>query len=160
MIVGSESFPQPLFMRIFEMPRILQSLTLVDARQMIEAGLSKASSLGLDCAIAIVDSGGHLLSFQRHDSAMLGIGELAINKAITAALFKNTTETLGTLAQPQAELYGITHAHGGKLVVFGGGIPVKLHHAVIGAVGVSGGAVAQDIAIANAAMHAMPAKDQ
>ena len=83
MIVGSESFPQPLFMRIFEMPRILQSLTLVDARQMIEAGLSKASSLGLDCAIAIVDSGGHLLSFQRHDSAMLGIGELAV--ALTVA---------------------------------------------------------------------------
>jgi uncharacterized protein GlcG (DUF336 family) len=81
---------------------------------------------------------------------MAGSAELAIDKAFTAQIFNNRTDALGALAQPGAELYGIQHSHGGRVMVFGGGIPIRFEGRTIGAIGVSGGTVAEDIAIAEA----------
>jgi len=81
---------------------------------------------------------------------MAGSAELAIDKAFTACIFNNRTDALGALAQPGAEFYGIQHSHGGRVVVFGGGIPIRYEGRTIGAIGVSGGTVAEDIAIAEA----------
>jgi uncharacterized protein GlcG (DUF336 family) len=91
-----------------------------------------------------------LLSFERQDGAMSGSVELAINKAFTAQIFNNATDRLSVLAQPGAELFGIQHSHNGRVVVFGGGIPIQFQGQAIGAIGVSGGTVAEDVAIAEA----------
>jgi uncharacterized protein GlcG (DUF336 family) len=133
------------------MPTTFQSLNLDDAGGIIEAGLAKAAALGVPCSIAVVDAGGHLIGFARRDGAMTGSAELAINKAFSARIFNNSTGVLGKLARPDAELYGIQQSHGGRVVIFGGGVPVRLDGTVIGAVGVSGGTVMQDIEIANMA---------
>ncbi|MBB4236852.1 GlcG/HbpS family heme-binding protein [Rhizobium esperanzae] len=129
-------------------------LLLSDARQMIERSIAAAGALDVACSIAIVDASGHLLSFVRQDGAMAGSAELAIDKAFTAQIFNNRTEVLGALAQPGAELYGIQHSHGGRIVIFGGGIPIRFEGRAIGAIGVSGGTVAEDIAIAEAGSSA------
>jgi len=134
----------------FAMSTTVATILLSDAQQMIERSIAAARALDLACSIAVVDSSGHLLSFIRQDGAMAGSAALAIDKAFTAHLFNNPTDALNALAQPGAELYGIQHSHGGRVVVFGGGIPIRFEGRTIGAIGVSGGTVAEDIAIAEA----------
>ncbi|TIS86078.1 MAG: heme-binding protein [Mesorhizobium sp.] len=128
----------------------LATILLSDAQQMIDRSIAAARALNVVCSVAVVDSSGHLLSFVRQEGAMAGSVELAIDKAFTAHIFNNRTDALNALAQPGAELYGIQHSHGGRVVVFGGGIPIRFEGRTIGAIGVSGGTVAEDIAIAEA----------
>jgi uncharacterized protein GlcG (DUF336 family) len=52
-------------------------------------------------------------------------------------------------------LYGIQETNAGKVVIFGGGIPVALNGNIVGAVGESAGTVEQDVAVAEAAIAAL-----
>ncbi|TAY19525.1 heme-binding protein [Rhizobium leguminosarum] len=137
------------------MPRTLNTLTLSDAKQMLQAGEAKAANLGIPYTIAVVDAGGALIAFTRQDGALVGSIDLAIGKAKTARLFDKTTEYLAELAQPGAPLFGIEQSNGGNVVIFGGGLPVKYDDQIIGAVGTSAGSVEQDIAVAVAAAEAI-----
>jgi uncharacterized protein GlcG (DUF336 family) len=137
------------------MPRSWFSLTLEEAKKMVAAAEARATSLGIAYNIAVVDAGGHLISFLRQDGALIGSIDLAIDKAATARLFNTATAELATLAQSGKPLYGIQESNAGKVVIFGGGIPVVFNGSVIGAVGASAGTVEQDIDVAEAALAAL-----
>jgi len=137
------------------MPRSDETLTLDDAKHMLLAAEAKAASLGIAYNIAVVDSGGHLLAFTRQDGALIGSIDLAINKAVTARIFDKTTSDLARLSQPGCPFFGIQESNVGKVVIFGGGIPIVLNGRVVGAVGASAGTVEQDIAVAEAAIAAL-----
>lgn len=137
------------------MPRKYHSLTLADAKQMLAAAEVKAASLNVAYNIAVVDAGGHLLAFVRQDGALIGSIELAINKAVTARVFDKSTAVLSAMAQPGQPLFGIHQSNSGKIVIFGGGVPVVIDGAIVGAVGTSAGTVEQDIAVAEAAVAAL-----
>ena len=145
------------------MPRTYTSLTLEDAKHMLSAAEAKAASLGIPYCVAVVDAGGHLVSFLRQDGALIGSVDLAIGKAATARIFDKTTSYLATLAQPGEPLFGIQESNGGKVVIFGGGVPVVVDETIVGAVGASAGTVEQDIAVAEAAIaaldHVAPSSD-
>jgi uncharacterized protein GlcG (DUF336 family) len=137
------------------MPRTYNTLTLDDAKRMLSAAEAKAASFGLPYNIAVVDAGGHLIAFLRQDNALIGSIDLAIDKAVTARIFDKSTSDLAKLAQPGTPLYGIQETNAGKVVVFGGGIPVKIDGIVAGAVGASAGTVEQDVSVAEAAIAAL-----
>jgi uncharacterized protein GlcG (DUF336 family) len=103
----------------------------------------------------VVDAGGHLVAFLRQDGALLGSINLALGKAVTARIFDKKTSELATLAQPGRPLFGIQESNEGKVVIFGGGVPVILDGTIVGAVGASAGTVEQDIAVAEAAIAAL-----
>src|SRR5215472_16931078 len=121
---------------------------------MLSAAEAKAVSLGIAYNIAVVDAGGHLIAFVRQDGALIGSIDLAIDKAVTARIFDKTTSDLASMAQPGRALFGIHESNAGKVVIFGGGIPVVLDGSIVGAVGTSTGTVEQDIAVAEAAIAA------
>ncbi|MEX3926829.1 heme-binding protein [Paraburkholderia sp. BR10936] len=137
------------------MPRSYDSLTLDDAKKMVGAAEARATSLGIAYNIAVVDAGGHLIAFLRQDGALIGSIDLAIDKAATARIFDTATADLATLAQSGKPLYGIQESNAGKVVIFGGGIPIVFKGNVIGAVGTSAGTVEQDIEVAEAALAAL-----
>jgi len=137
------------------MPREYPSLTLAEAKQMLAAAEAKAASLQIPYNVAVVDSGGHLLAFVRQDGALIGSIDLAINKAVTARVFDKSTAVLSALAQPGQPLFGIHQSNSGKVVIFGGGVPVVIDRIIVGAVGTSAGTVEQDIAVAEAAIAAL-----
>jgi len=122
---------------------------------MLSAAEAKASSLGIPYNVAVVDAAGHLVAFLRQDGALIGSIDLAINKAVTARIFDKTTSTLARLAQPGEPLFGIQESNSGKVVIFGGGVPVMFRGNIVGAVGASAGTVEQDIAVAEAAAAAL-----
>ena len=137
------------------MPRTYISLALEDAKRMLSAAEAKAASLGIPYCVAVVDAGGHLVAFLRQDGALIGSVDLAIDKAATARIFGKRTSDLATLAQPGMPLFGIQESNAGKVVIFGGGVPVLLDGMIVGAVGASAGTVEQDIVVAEAAITAL-----
>ena len=134
------------------MPRSYETITLQDAKRMLAAAETRAQSIGVAYNIAVVDAGGHLLAFIRQDGALIGSIDLAIDKAVTARIFDVATSELATLAQSGKPLFGIQESNAGKVVIFGGGIPVVIDGSIVGAVGASAGTVEQDIAVAEAAI--------
>ena len=129
------------------------SQALCDAT--LAAAESKATAIGVPMNIAIYDEGANMKAFVRMDGAFLGSADIAMNKARTAALFGFNTEALYDFVKPGGTSPGFDRTNGG-LIVFAGGIPIKdAEGRLIGAVGVSGGAVAQDFQVATAAAEAV-----
>ena len=134
------------------MTRAALSLDLADARRIISAGERKANEMGIPYNIAVADAGGGLVAHVRMDGAWLGSVDIAINKAWTARAFDMSTEELSHFAQCGQQGFGLNTTNDSRVVIFGGGIPIKRDGAVIGAVGASGGSVEQDVAVARAAL--------
>jgi uncharacterized protein GlcG (DUF336 family) len=128
------------------------SLDLADARRIIAAGERKAIEIGIPYNIAVADAGGGLVAHVRMDGAWLGSVDIAINKAWTARAFDMSTEDLSHLTQSGQQGFGLNTTNHSRVVIFGGGIPIKRDGTVIGAVGASGGSVEQDVAVAKAAI--------
>ena len=74
---------------------------------------------------------------------------------MTARLFDKTTVSLGQQAQPGAPLFGIEQSNGGRVIIFGGEVPVRVAGEIIGAVGASAGLIEQDVSVAQAAVAAI-----
>jgi ATP:cob(I)alamin adenosyltransferase len=130
------------------------ALALSDCDRMIEAGMKSAQALGVPMVLAVVDAGGHVIETRRMDGALLVSVSLALNKAYTAAVVRMATQELARLAQPEAPLFGIA-ANLPNLTLVGGGLPLNQHGEVVGAVGVSGGSVEQDVQVAQAMVAAL-----
>jgi uncharacterized protein GlcG (DUF336 family) len=129
-------------------------ITLEAAGIVIRAAQDKAKQLDIREDIAVVDSSGTLKAFVRMDGAWLGSIDIAIRKARTARYFDMGTAEIGKMSQPGMSIYGVEISNGG-LISFGGGLPLKdMDGVVIGAVGVSGSSVDNDVAVAEAAIAA------
>ena len=120
----------------------------------------QASALEVPMAIGIVDEKGGLIFFARMDDTLPASTEIAVSKAYTSAVLRKSTHEVGKLAQPGEPLYGIQHTHDGKIVLIGGGLPLRLNGNVVGAVGISGGTVEEDIQIAETVVDALKTMEQ
>ena len=125
-------------------------ITLEEAHKVIMAARKKAEDINVPMNIAVVDEGNNLTAFIRMDGAWLGSIDIAMSKAYTARAFDMTSEALGAAAQTGEPLFGINAGNQGKLIIFGGGIPLQKGNRIVGAIGVSGGSVPQDIEVAEA----------
>jgi uncharacterized protein GlcG (DUF336 family) len=129
-------------------------LTTRQADDIVAAAKACASELGIAVNIALLDAGAHLKAFNRMDGAVLGSIDVAIRKARTAVLFACHSEAVWDYCRPGAPAPALELTNGG-LAPFAGGIPLQGPGGeLIGAVGVSGGAVSQDLEIAQAAAAA------
>ena len=134
------------------MTTTIASLDLADARRIIAAGERKASEIGIASSIAVVDAGGHLVAQARMDGAWIGSIDIAIDKAWTARATDHATDELAGVAQSGEPLFGLNTTNNARVVIFGGGVPVRHEGRVVGAVGASGGTVDEDVTVARAAL--------
>lgn len=125
-------------------------MTLADARRVIAAAEKKAQEIGQPMNIAVVDEGANLVSHVRMDGAWLGSIDISINKAFTARAFDISTKELASNSQSGDQFFGIHASNHGRIMIFAGGIPLKLDGKVVGAIGVSGGSGVQDHSVAEA----------
>ena len=128
-------------------------LDLATAAALCTAALEAATGRALAVSAAVVDDGGHLVSFARMDGAEIAGVVLAPDKAYTAVANSAATHELAAVAQPGGPLFGLHAAAGGRFIVFGGGIPLRRDGRIVGAIGVSGAPdPADDVACAEAAV--------
>jgi uncharacterized protein GlcG (DUF336 family) len=130
----------------------MSQINLELAKKLIEIAEKEANDIAVPMVISIVDEGGNFIACHRMDDALLVSVDIAQNKAWTSVAMKMPTEDLAQAACVGKELYGINTTNSGRVVVFGGGIPLRENGQIIGAIGVSGGSVKEDIQVAQAAV--------
>jgi len=131
------------------------SITIEAAERLIKAAEAKAHEMGLAMSIAVCDEDGILKAFRRMDgAALLSVG-IAQDKAYTAISFGGlaTHEWHDFIKNDPPLLHGIVKTD--RLIVFGGGYPVKTDTGIIGGIGVSGGHYSQDMEVAQAGLEAL-----
>ncbi|USK68289.1 GlcG/HbpS family heme-binding protein [Peribacillus asahii] len=131
----------------------MSQINLALAKKLIESAEKEANEIKVPMVISIVDEGGNFIACHRMDNALLVSIDIAQNKAWTSVAMKMPTADLAQAAGAGKELYGINTTNNGRVVIFGGGIPLWKDGQVIGAVGVSGGSVEQDIQVAQSAVQ-------
>ena len=129
-------------------------ITLEEAFRVAMAARQKAMEIEVMMNIAVVDAGNQLVAFARMDGAWQGSIDIAQNKAYTARAFDMETKLLGTMAQSGDPLFGIHASNDLRIIIFAGGIPLVKAGRVVGSIGVSGGSVEQDQAVAEAGVEA------
>lgn len=123
------------------------------AQRLVAAAAKKADEIGKPMCIAVCDNAGVEKAFMRMDgSPQLSIG-ISQNKSSTAIGFGIPTDQWYDFIKDDGPLaMGIVHTP--KLVIFGGGYPIKVDGEVIGGIGVSGGHWTDDMEVAVAALEA------
>jgi uncharacterized protein GlcG (DUF336 family) len=131
-----------------------RNISLALANKMLEAALAKGQELGIAFSIAIVDKPGNLKAFYAMDGAPVLSLEIAQNKAFSAAAYNRAThEWYDRLKDDPPLLHGIVHTP--RLVIFGGGYPIKINNELIGGIGVSGGHYSHDMQVCEAALEVL-----
>jgi glc operon protein GlcG len=112
------------------------------AKKVAASALTEAETNGWAMAVAIVDTAGDLVYFERMDTTQVGSVAVAIDKAHCAARFKRPTKAFQDMLAAGGDglrVYGISGA-----VPVDGGVPIVVDGKIVGAIGVSGGTSAQD----------------
>lgn len=125
-----------------------KKVTLDVARRLIHKVEQKAKEMGVNAVVAVANDGGNIVAVECMDDSYIASYDIAVNKAFTCAALKMPTTTLKELAQPGKDLYGIQYTNNGRIVIFGGGVPLKNGDKTIGGLGVSGGSEQQDTLLA------------
>src|ERR671918_2928615 len=126
-----------------EAAKTKETITLEEARRVIDAAARKAEEIGQPMDIAVVDAGGNLKAHVRMDGAFVGSITISINKAYTAIAFQQQTAHLQEDTRPGGPIFGLSDAHGGGLVVFPGGTPPLRGGGIVGGIGVGTGTAEQ-----------------
>src|SRR5688500_9247759 len=128
-------------------------IPLAEAKRVLIAAQAEAVRNNWNVAIAVVDSGGHLVAFERMDSTQHGSVEIAQEKARTAAAYRRPSKAFqDTIAQggEGMRMLRLTGA-----IPIEGGLPIIVSGRLVGAIGVSGVTSAQDGQIAAAGLTAV-----
>jgi glc operon protein GlcG len=123
------------------------------AKKIAAAAVTEARKNNWAMAVAVVDTGGYLVYFERMQDTQLGSVEVSIEKAKTAALFRRPTKSFQDTVAGGGEGLRILRLTGAIPVE--GGVPIIVDGKLIGAVGASGGSSDQDGRTAQAGAAAM-----
>ena len=125
------------------------NINLEAAQTLSEQVRKKAKEMGVNAVVAVSNRAGHPILVESMDDAYIASYDIAVQKAFTVVSLKMSTSALKPLAQPGGSLYGIQFTNNGKIVIFGGGEPLKNSSGqIVGGLGVSGGTEEQDTALA------------
>jgi glc operon protein GlcG len=137
-------------------PQYGTSVNHEQARKAIAAAVVEARKQSLPMAIAVVDTAGQLVAFERMDNTQIGSVGVSQDKAVSAALYRRPTKVFqDALAAGGAGLRILT-LRGANAVE--GGIPITVDGKIVGAIGVSGGSAEQDGVVAKAGLDSLAAK--
>jgi len=130
------------------MPLRHMTLSLDEAQQAVVAAEAHARTLGVKAAIVVLDAGGALVTALRMDAAWPGAMDLAMIKAQAAHAFAAPSGAFLPMVQPGPPNFGVGTIANGRNLTLLGGLPLVEEGLVVGAIGVSGGAIDQDEVLA------------
>jgi glc operon protein GlcG len=123
------------------------------AKKAAAAALAEARRNGWTMAAAVVDTGGHLVYFEKMDGTQTGSAAVAVSKARSAALFQRPTKAFQDVLAGGGDGLRILGLEGAVPVE--GGVPLVVEGKTAGAIGLSGGASSQDGQCARAGADAL-----
>ncbi len=124
------------------------AITLADAMKLIDRAHKLADARKFKMAFAVVEPSGELVAFAKMDDVVYASAHLAQQKARAAARFRLPTSEFETRVSGGRTVL----LSSDEVIAIGGGVPIVANGRVIGALGVSGGSAADDVAVASAAV--------
>jgi uncharacterized protein GlcG (DUF336 family) len=131
------------------------TLTVEDARRLIDLAQENATGYGKPVTVAVVDSAGFLIALERQDGARPLTPSIATSKAYSAITMRRPTALLKQLAERNPTFFAqLSTMAMQPIVATDGGIPIQRDGELIGALAVSGATETEDHAICQAALAA------
>ncbi len=127
-------------------------ITLDSAKRLIEKVEEEARRRNKNAVIAVCGPDGNPIAVHVMDGAFLVSFDVAVKKAYTSVAVKMSTKELSRLAQPGETFYGVDKMDNGRIVIFAGGVPLKVGDMIIGGLGISGGTGEEDHSLAEYAL--------
>lgn len=128
-------------------------ITLEQARKVMAAAEAEARRNNWNFSIAIVDTGGHMVLFQRMDGAFFASARIARDKGWSAAAYRRPGKAFQDRIAKGGEEIRILRLRGASPIE--GGDPIVVDGKIVGGIGVSGGAGEQDGQVARAGLAAL-----
>jgi glc operon protein GlcG len=125
-----------------------KSLTHEDARRALDAMASNCASRGLNAVLAVADNHGELIGLLRLVGAPLTSVQVAANKAYTSARERKPSRAVGDASRDPANGFEMAYFGDPRITGWGGGVPVLVGGACVGAVAVSGLSESEDADLA------------
>lgn len=123
------------------------------AKKLSAAAIAEARKNNWFMAVAVTDTSGNLVYFERMDNTQTASNNIAIGKARSAAQFRRPTKVFQDLLAKGSEFTYLLGLEGASVVQ--GGIPIVQDGKIVGAIGASGGTGAQDVQVAEAGVGAL-----
>lgn len=131
-----------------------QWLAAETALELVRLGITEGARAGISVSVAVCGPGMELLAFGKADSATPHSAETSRRKAQTSASTRRATGWMSPSLAVELPM-----ASGNLLTNIPGGMPIVIDGAFVGAIGIAGGTVEQDAAIAAAALLAIGATE-
>lgn len=154
--VSSDSVDEAVIQAVLRRLGVSGRITLDGAKKLIEKIEQEALRRGKRAVIAVCGPDGNPIAVHVMDGAFLVSFDVALKKAYTSVAVKMSTMELSALAQPGGTFYGVDKMDGGKIVIFGGGVPLKSEDTIIGGLGISGGTGEEDHSLAKYGLSVLP----
>ena len=152
----SDSVDEAVIQAVLRRMGMQNKITLDGAKKLIGKIEQEALRRGKKAVIAVCGPEGNPIAVHVMDGAFLVSFDVALKKAYTSVAVKMSTMELSKLAQPGGTFYGVDKMDGGKIVIFGGGVPLKSGDTIIGGLGISGGTGEEDHSLAEYALSVLP----
>jgi glc operon protein GlcG len=111
-------------------------INVENAKRAAAVAIGEARKNGWTMAVAVVDTGGNLVYYEKMDNTQLGSAKIAVNKARSAALFKRPTKAFADRLAAGGAGAGVLAIEGAVPVE--GGVPLMIEGKIVGAIGLSG----------------------
>lgn len=134
-------------------PRPFKRLNLEAAQRMASAAHQEAGRMRIAAVISVVDESGTPILLHRMDGSLLVGVKLAEDKAYSATALQRPTHELAEECRAGKPLFGLQFQD--RITLVGGGFPCRMSGQLVGAIGVSGGTVEQDMRIASFALESL-----
>lgn len=144
---GDTMINEAMIQEVLKRMGIQGRITLDSAKRLIEKIEEEARRRNKPSVIAICGPDGNPIAIHVMDGAFLVSFDVAMKKAYTSVAVKMSTMELSKLAQPGGTFYGLDKM-GDGIVIFAGGVPLKVGDTIIGGLGVSGGTGEEDHSLA------------
>ncbi len=145
---ADESVNEAVIQEVLKRMGIQGRITLDSAKRLIERIEEEAKRRGKKAVIAVCGPDGNPIAVHVMDGAFLVSFDVAMKKAYTSVAVQMSTMEFGKLSQPGETFFGVDKLDGGKIIIFGGGIPIKVGDVIIGGLGISGGTGEEDHSLA------------
>lgn len=136
-----------------QVPQYGANVNLEQARKLVAAAVADSRRQNLPMAIAVVDTAGQLVAFERMDNTQTASTGIAQDKASSAAMYRRPTKVFQDVLAAGGVGLRVLTLRGANTVE--GGLPIVVDGKIIGGIGVSGGTSEQDGVVAKAALDNM-----
>lgn len=136
-----------------QVPQYGPNVSHEQARKVLAGAIAEARKMNIPMAVAVVDTAGQLVAFERMDNTQSASVNVAQDKASSAAMYRRPTKVFQDVLAAGGVGLRILMLRGANAVE--GGLPISVDGKIIGGIGVSGGSSEQDGVVAKAATDGM-----